>query len=242
MNLHDEKGDVLRDSVLLLGTSSLNSPLWSLQWEIVFSLLLPLFVVAAIWFRRFWVIAAMALIMLIGLADLINVVGPAYLPIFGVGVLMAARRDRLHAWATKLNSRSWGLLFVASLMLLNVHWVAPPFLMARAVAALGGAVLVFVFIGSKLATSFGKGPAVQWLGTRSFSLYLVHEPVVMAIAFGLRITDPLLVVAIAMPASFVLAEGFFRLMERPCHRLSVIVGRFATKWAGPTQQRLVTQR
>lgn len=230
VNLHDEKGDALKDSALLLGTSSLNSPLWSLQWEIVFSLLLPLFVVAAISVRSFWVFGTMTLILLIGLTDLINMVGPTHLPIFGVGVLMAARRDKLHSWATKFNSRSWGLLFVASVMLLTVHWVAPQFLMARAVATLGGAVLVFIFIGSKLATNFGKSPAVQWLGTRSFSLYLIHEPVVMAVAFGLKITDPLLVMAIAMPTSLVMAELFFCLVERPCHRLSVIVGRAATKW------------
>lgn len=43
LNLHDEPPNVLSDVVLLGGAGQLNSPLWSLQWEMTFSLLLPLY-------------------------------------------------------------------------------------------------------------------------------------------------------------------------------------------------------
>lgn len=47
---------VIRDIVLVTGTSDLDGPLWSLRWEVLFSLLLPLYVLLALKVRRWWVV------------------------------------------------------------------------------------------------------------------------------------------------------------------------------------------
>lgn len=50
----------LADATLLTGTSTANVPLWSLQWEVLFSLLLPVAVLLA---RRFpWLCASIGLV------------------------------------------------------------------------------------------------------------------------------------------------------------------------------------
>ena len=66
---------------------------------------------------------------------------------------------------------------------------------------------------------------MRWAGSRSFSLYLVHEPIVVASAFALGGTASVaLLAAIAVPVSLVAADGFFRVAERPIHRWSRAFG------------------
>jgi peptidoglycan/LPS O-acetylase OafA/YrhL len=59
---------------------------------------------------------------------------------------------------------------------------------------------------------------MRFLGLVSFSLYLVHEPIVIAIA---QFVDrPMLTVFIAVPVCIAVAAAFWMLVERPSHRLS----------------------
>jgi peptidoglycan/LPS O-acetylase OafA/YrhL len=92
-------------------------------------------------------------------------------------------------------------------------------------ATLGGALLIFAFISWQPAIALGKNPLIHWLGVRSFSLYLIHEPIVVSIAFCLHATNPFLVGLFAVPLSLAATEVFFRLVERPSHRLAGLVGR-----------------
>lgn len=228
LNFHDEAPNVLSDGFLLMGAGQLNSPLWSLQWEMIFSLLLPLYWLGAERFRRVWILVASGLILLIGAAELTHLAGLVFLPMFGIGALMAARRDVLEGWAAKLGPREWWGLVITSIVLMCSHWLFPQLPVAISTATFGGALLVFIFIGSKAAITLGSNSLVHWLGVRSFSLYLVHEPIVVSVAFSLHMTNPFLVGLIAVPLSLLAAEVFFRLVEEPSHRLAGLVGRTVT--------------
>ncbi len=46
---------LLQDATLMKVGNAADNVLWSLRWEIIFSLLLPLFVLAAILIRRSWI-------------------------------------------------------------------------------------------------------------------------------------------------------------------------------------------
>ena len=66
-----------------------------------------------------------------------------------------------------------------------------------------------------------RSPALQWLGRVSFSLYLVHVPVALALAYALHGTLPAaaiaaLTVVLALPAAAV----FYVAVERPSLLLS----------------------
>lgn len=228
VNLHDEPPNILVDAFLLRGVGSLNSPLWSLQWEMLFSLLLPLYVVAAVRMRRAWLPALAGLFLIIALGNMMYMALPVYLPMFGVGVLMAARRDVLETWGRKLGPWAWASLLVASIVLLCSQWLFPQLPVVISMASIGGALLIFLFIAWSPTIAVGNNSLVQWLGIRSFSLYLVHEPIVVSVAFLLHATNPFYVALIAVPLSLMATEGFFRLVERPSHRLAGAAGRVVT--------------
>ncbi len=247
VNLHDEVPNVLVDAFLLRGAGSLNSPLWSLQWEMLFSLLLPLYVVAAVRMRRAWLVGLAGLFLIIALGNIVYIAIPVYLPMFGVGVLMAARRDVLERWGRKLGPAGWASLLVASMVLLCSQWLFPRIPVVIAMAAIGGSLLIFVFISWSPTITIGNSSLVHWFGIRSFSLYLVHEPIVVSVAYFLHATNPFYLALIAIPLSLLAAETFFRLVERPSHWLAGAAGRVVTDRvrstdAGATAQTLADKR
>lgn len=229
-------GDAARDGLLLLGTGWLNSPLWSLQWEMWFSLLLPVYLLLAGWARGRWPLALGGALAFAAGAQLVGKPQLLYLSMFGFGVLMAFERDRLAGAAGRLRGAVPGrLLAVTCVLLLS----APTALLAaglqhRAVLAAGvpvqllGACLTVALAlhWEPLRRRLTAGWA-QWLGSRSFSLYLVHEPVVVssgALWPQLPLLGHLLVV---LPVGLLLAAAFSRLVERPAHLLARRAGRLA---------------
>jgi peptidoglycan/LPS O-acetylase OafA/YrhL len=94
------------------------------------------------------------------------------------------------------------------------------------VAGAAAAVLCPLLYGS-VAHHLQRRP-VQWLGSRSFSLYLVHHPIVVACASALHRPGLVVLLVTAVPVSFLAAEAFFRAVERPAHR----VAREATRQIG----------
>jgi peptidoglycan/LPS O-acetylase OafA/YrhL len=101
-------------------------------------------------------------------------------------------------------------------------------------AILAGAVIVFLCaIHWPPFRRFLSSPAMRRLGAISFSLYLVHEPVIVALAYltgGAPWAIP-----IGIVLALVIAYGFWWLIEKRIHRLSrFLTRRFARK---PEMQR-----
>lgn len=231
--------DALFDAVLLGPVSTLNAPLWSLTWEVWFSLLLPLYVLAARWTRDSALRAGLFLggaFGLMALTALTGLNGFRFLPIFALGVLMFVHRETLFALGRKLDrvKGGWPALTAAALLLLVSHWLvqASDSMPARVVSGslliqvVGAALIVFVVLCWKPAASRFENQPIQWLGSRSFSLYLIHDPIVGAVAFLLGgQAHPLLTLALALPLSLAAAELFFRAVERPSHKMARRLGR-----------------
>ncbi|WP_226360244.1 acyltransferase family protein [Pseudonocardia sp. ICBG1142] len=97
---------------------------------------------------------------------------------------------------------------------------------ARALQIVGALLLVVAALCRPPVLRVLERPWVQWLGSRSFSLYLIHDAVVIStvLLFGGR--PPVwLTVLVAVPVALVVAEVFFRVAERPAHRLARRIGR-----------------
>lgn len=242
VNLHDEPPTMLVDAFLLRGAGSLNSPLWSLQWEMLFSLLLPLYVVLAMRFRRVWLPCLVGLLLLVAAGNLVYSALPVFMPMFGIGVLMAERRDVLERWGRALRFWGWAGLLGLSMVLVCSRWLFPQLPVVISLAAMGGALLLFAFIACKSAIALGNQSLVRWLGTRSFSLYLVHEPIVVSAVFWLHATNPFQVLVIATPLSLLVAEIFFRLVERPSQRLAGAAGLAFTERVGSAKADRLARR
>jgi len=66
-----------------------------------------------------------------------------------------------------------------------------------------------------------RQPPLLWLGRVSFSLYLVHMPLLLALTHLLRDAElPYVVAAIAIPLSLPVAAAMNRFVEQPAHRLA----------------------
>ena len=234
-------GQVLKDGLLLLNASTINTPLWSLKWEVAFSLLLPAYVLIALRWRRFWHLK-------IGLALLLAAVGAlqdldwlSYLPIFAIGAVLGAERERIRELTRSWPRFAWFVVAATGLFLANAEWISPeqPIPGVEAVVTVGATLIVLLFVSCGSAKRLGDTAVAQWLGRVSFSLYLVHLPIILAGVTLLRSVSLPLALAVSVAASFVAAELFYRYVEQPSHRLSMAAGRAVAR---RTQRRARTPR
>jgi peptidoglycan/LPS O-acetylase OafA/YrhL len=219
--------NVFHSMTLLIGVSPIDNPLWSLRVEVCFSLLLPIYGFAV---RQGWIPWWLSVIFLSSAMEAGKIAGNslfAYLPIFGFGVLLAHHQTDLANRLQELKSRSWAAIALVSLLLLSVSWtpwtIGKP-LITPLPTAWGATLVVIIFIHCPTAVRVGDSWAAQFLGRISFSLYLIHEPIVVTTAFVLRTGDAFAVAVIAVPMALVIGWVFFRIVEKPSIRLSRAVG------------------
>jgi len=213
--------------------NSLNGAGWSLVYEMRISLFFPLLVVAATrcgWGMTLAVFTALmtACLFLVGwpaqpwpqYSD--TLAGAAldtlyFTWFFALGIMLASRRDVVRQW---LRSRKPGDRLM--LGLLALFCFAAPF---DAVNGAGAAITIALAESSAALERFLLLPPLRWLGRISYSLYLVHLPIVLAaahLAYGLP--SPL-VMLLALVCIFPLAALSYRFIEAPFnrwgHRLSI---------------------
>ncbi len=232
ISIHEETMSASRasfDALLLGGTSNLNSPLWSLRYEVIFSLLLPVYAVLCVAMRRLWILAAGLLFGITAAGLHFGIEAMIYLPIFALGVLMAVRIDMLTSLSERIQRAAlgplvWWLLFIVAVLGITARWTAEP-IVPKSAAGLTNLVTIFaaalfVFLGMywpKARALLETRPA-RWLGTISFSLYLIHEPIMVSLAHVLPIQTPWAVLPIGLPLSLGIAAIFHRFIEKPAHR------------------------
>lgn len=198
----------------------LNGPLWSLQWEVAFSVLLPLYVVIVRRSQRHpWILgAAAAALSVIGKYAGIDAL--LYLPMFLIGGALASAHQHGQLCAPRVP----GLIWIAMLGISSTWWVsgfaplAAPWMFPVVLASTTW-IIVEAQRGA-LFSRFLERPVTQHLGRLSFSLYLVHEPIVVSAAILLPMSLAPLVFATAIPVAYVVSEVFSRLVEMPSHRLA----------------------
>ncbi|QDY89043.1 acyltransferase [Arthrobacter sp. UKPF54-2] len=223
-----------KDSLLLLGASTLNTPLWTLRWEVLFSLLLPAYVFVALRWRRFWHLKLGMLLMLTVVGGVLHVEALTYLPIFAIGAILGAEREGIRRLTRSWPRLVWLPITAAGLFLANAEWVsrAQPIAGVEALITVGATLIVLVFLLCGSAKRLGDTAVAQWLGRVSFSLYLVHLPIILAGVTLLRNVSLPLPLAVSAAAALVVAELFYRYVERPAHRLSIAAGRAVERRLG----------
>ena len=194
--------------VTLWHPSSFLGQLWSLRWEVAFSLALPLYVASARWLGRFGLVGLAPTILLEAGAYLGGAEALMYLLVFALGCQLAA----IEAAANRRHVPP-ALVAVAAV-------VAIAALTSRSypLLALGALITVAVVLCSRRATRLLSTPLAEWLGRVSFSLYLVHLPIVLA---WTRAPLPgWATAAAAVATSLLVAPLFYRLVEAPAQRLA----------------------
>jgi len=208
---------------------SLNNPLWSLHWELLYSILLPFATALALLVRR-WALTAVLVCCALSLAGRVFEQSELlYFPIFLMGTIMAARMPDLLAWVERPRARWFMPLFAsASVLMLIASWLARPIIPSGtvwshvlwALAAPGAAGIVVVSLAWAPAIRFFSTRVLQWLGKISFSLYLVHVPILATLAFALGSDQWPLVGLIGIPLSILVAWVFYQAVEARIHQVA----------------------
>ncbi|HTE41287.1 MAG TPA: acyltransferase [Steroidobacteraceae bacterium] len=228
---------LLGGHLLLLGTDSMqqiNNVMWSLVHEMRISLIFPALAIVTIAYPRFALVGSFCMVSLV-----------AYPPVFswvrwqllnmGTWWPLATALDTLHYLlyfvagiliATKLNSLV-ALLKQLPSMVRAVLWIAAAgLLLARfghvshVIWAAGAALTVLLSLSSSRAHRFLNRVDLQWLGKISYSLYLVHLPILL---FTMHMLADWkyrnLMLLMIPPLSLVTAQLFYMAIEAPSHKL-----------------------
>ena len=169
------------------------------------------------------------------------------LSVFALGVLVARDfgpiRDSLGARIAGRRGVWWVVGLAAfTLVALTRRWTFLGLgltgfsLWWRAMAALGAVALILLAATWGPFARFLSRPVCQRAGRLPFSLYLTHEPIVVA-AGRLLPGDmtgfvPLVAIPVALVVALVVAYVFCRVVERHSHQLARWVGRHASRITG----------
>jgi peptidoglycan/LPS O-acetylase OafA/YrhL len=227
----------LAGHILMVGTSQdmqLNPPMWTLVHELRLSLVFPLLVLFC---RNTWLAVAISLVLLVSSVKFIVLLGqnphPSFpttfgttllwtvhiLPYFVTGILLSKHRVWISLWLRRLPSLLRLCLFGAAFA---IFCMPPGFGSAKEniLYALAAAIMLILAIDSRGLRSLLESAIPQYLGRISYSLYLIHLPIILVIAPILidRVSFPGLVVAI-MAVSLAAASVMHAVVEVPSIKL-----------------------
>lgn len=201
-----------------------DSPVWSMSWELWFSLTLPL----AIWcisrIRRTG-LAVVTTSMAVLVSHWSGYFPLRFCLMFWLGVMVARRFDKIKAAKIPVPVELALLVASVGVIELSLVWHPGGVLEAIKSTAMNAACLVVVVVA--IADGFTRralsAAPMVFLGKVSYSLYLTHAIVIGALAAllpKLGIADPLAIAAVSLPASMLVSVAFWRIIEVPSMNLS----------------------
>lgn len=233
----------IRDSVrtmsLLFGNNiTLNLVWWSLQWEVWFSILLPVVVIVVRRARRHGVLLVVFFATASAAGRIISddstwysmrlMKAPLYLSMFGVGAALTLLEEPIRRRLATVRVVGAAVFVLGAVTLLTMPAAIEALIPSAgpghslglfasgAIGVMGAAACVVVALAIPSVVRALTVRPIHWVGTRSFSLYLVHDPIIAAIVFGFGLSSvtwwsfPLGIVL-----SLVVAAGFYRIVEAP---------------------------
>lgn len=216
------------DATLIFGHGNLLEVLWSLRWEIVFSICLPFTHVFGLHKvnARFGLVMSLVVSLL---GNLANIGLLQYLPVLFAGFFLerlscvctpsrlAERAPRLKR--NKLLGLSLGLFLLGmelnAILLADQTWFVAGQAAGQLASIIGSLLLVWLITQGRFVR-FGTQTSLAFLGRISFSLYLVHKPVIEA----LQLPVPFLHIVISTLLAILLASLFYVGVEKPSLNLS----------------------
>jgi peptidoglycan/LPS O-acetylase OafA/YrhL len=235
--------------LLLLGSfpsGALDPVLWSLVYEMRISLIFPLlmaFLLKYGWRGGLPAAAAMVLIGFVAHRASLRLGHPndfgdslRYVPMFMAGARLCGARGKVISWfGARPSSFRLACFLLAILTYTFPFWSSPMpgsrslhfnlTLVQDYVTALGASGFLLLALASAAASRTLTSAPVRWLGRISYSLYLFHAIVLLAMLNLLFGRIPLWAIwALTLCAALLLATLSYRLLERPSialgHRLS----------------------
>ncbi len=225
-----------------------NPSLWSLTWEMWFSLLLPVAVLLALWSRRAPALWALLFCGISMYGYTASIPAMMFLPAFGLGGLLGANAHRIHGALERWQHRRgytplWIVVAICGPLMSICFWMLRPLLsgpaahLALAMRVPGAVIIVATVAFWPAAARLFEARPLIGLGRVSFSLYLVHAPIV--IAFGLLFANrPWWIGAtLTLITCAVVTVLMYVLVEKPSNVLASWTGAHASRvWTTISQR------
>jgi len=210
-----------------------DEPIWSLAHEMRISIIFPVLVLIS---RKSNRAIALGLVLFFVSTPLLELCGDAnigvvpestmaawiltlrYVPFFLMGILLAKHAATLGARIRQmpwwLYAGCWAASYAAICKHIRSDWVVAHF--GDLIIALGSGGLIVLTLHSPRVSHFLEKGLAHWLGRVSYSLYLIHLPVLWFVGYQLGESFGIsVVVMVAIALSLVLAEFMFRFVEQP---------------------------
>lgn len=229
---------LLGHSLLLLGEYTLNNPMWTLHYELRVSLLFPLLMLLTAAGTAVIAVAAAGGVLLcllemklVGTGALTTLL---FVPHFALGAVLARHRRSIAHRISAASAATRVGLWVLCYPLLIFGWLVPAGdLICALVNGVGAALLIAMVLASNRAQAALSVRPLPWLGAISYSLYLVHVPVLLAaVHMGGPDWPAWIIVAVSPIASIMAAVLLHHVVERP----AILVGRRVGAWVGARGQ------
>lgn len=223
--------DIVRNLIVVDGVTDVNSSLWTMQYEVLFSLILPAVIVLAdaigsTWKR--WLPVALGLGVIVWIEQHM-VIG--FIAMFAAGAIMSKIKMPASRWWVTAPLLVVGIVLFAARRLLQLCFSidhprhSGPWMVTVTLAA-----LIFMYLANH-SPAVGRVFSMrvpQYLGSRSYSIYLVQAPILLAIGYTASVflprqeEAPWLMVfwcGGALVLALIVGELFYRGVEKPSIRL-----------------------
>ncbi|HEY2132038.1 MAG TPA: acyltransferase [Acetobacteraceae bacterium] len=218
----------------------MNEAVWSLVWEVRVAFIFPLLILPAVRWRNTGIAATlMALFVSTYIARhlfsqrlelLLNAPENIFYfaQYFLFGIAISLNRARISQWG-----RRWkGWLGVGAVTMgCLICWLPWPVQHDRLVGV-GAAIILAGILGSDRVQGWLTNKPLLWLGRQSYSLYLIHVPLLMVVVIAFGGAVPLVAFCAVVPAIILCAELFRRWVEMP----SVALAQRLTGYARPVHR------
>ena len=213
-------------SILLVLTNHhsdyINEAVWSLTWEVRVAILFPLLMLPILRWRNMGAAHVYVFLFLLGQTgrhllrahpDFAQIFGNGcrYTGCFVLGTAIAMNRVKIGEWFGRQHSAFGWLCLTLGLGICWAPW--PHF--RDDIVGIGAALLIVAIIGTVSLRNWLAKDYWLWLGQRSYSLYLIHVPVVMVTVILCGGKVPPLTCLSVIPLSIALAQIFHLHVELP---------------------------
>lgn len=221
--------------------TNVNGVVWTLFHEMKISLIFPLFIIIL---RRYnfikgvlyaLVLNTLLYFLLAGIVDLAgnnifsslinSFKGSLYYVIFFIfGAVLAKYKDKFN-FLKMYSSVKKGMILIISLILINTKWLSVYIgidntKITDTISLLGILILFVMVLNSTKLNNFLTNKTLLWLGRISFSLYLIHIPVLMMTTIFLGKLIPIELAFILVPIICLpIAHFTYRFIEVPANNI-----------------------
>ena len=223
----------------LIGTTALNPPMWTLIIEMRVSFLFP----ALVSLVKRWPLASLigSVIVSYGAAKLYaNIDGSLnffvsetvfgavlltiyYIQFFMIGVFISSKAEQIKQFFQNLPAELH-MIIMAVIIFIPLDVVTSRFIFHDLWFAITAAYFIICCISYGCLNRALSGGVFGWLGKVSYSMYLIHLPVLLSVYYAFGQSVPVyIVLIIAFPLILLASEIMNRYVERPAMKLGKVV-------------------